>query len=514
MQGASTAEDVMSVFHFYARKGLYRHLSSAAATYLSKLPSLHVCAFFQAVGTLLEGAAITDAIRALNALGGRRELALATAHALHYAHSQSLRSDTDATATLARTIESESSRAAPQALVTAGYFLLMAGEHNQARIYADKAMAAGAASSTAAAADDDDFGFADAPAPAATASGGDAATFPASAAVLRAWIDVQCGRESYARKANEWLDRASTASNASASALEAGLCRAAFLQSRGKLDAASAILEGLRASHAWFAAVLTERACILLSCPDAALAASARPLISQAIAQDATFLEASRLAAFDALVNDARPSATASKVEDLFSLISANEPRNTRVMQEVSRFVSRTCGRNPACLAVCCKLSTKAVELSSRNNTEVLAQLGYVKLLQGRHAEALEDMEAAYKLDAANTPALHGSIRAKIAAGNLADLHNQLEFLSMSDSGIPGEKLAVCLLQALLAVREENEKAVPLLQEAVSQFALAAKDCTPYAAVSAIDLDALHEIVAALLVYAPFTPSIITDFVH
>ena len=97
----------MSVFHFYARKGLYRHLSSAAATYLSKLPSLHVCAFFQAVGTLLEGAAITDAIRALNALGGRRELALATAHALHYAHSQSLRSDTDATATLARTIESE-----------------------------------------------------------------------------------------------------------------------------------------------------------------------------------------------------------------------------------------------------------------------------------------------------------------------------------------------------------------------------------------------------------------------
>ena len=497
----------MSVFHFFARKSLYRHMSSAAAVYLSKLPSMHICAFFQAVGTLLEGGAITDAIRALNALGGRRELALATAHALHYAHSQSLRSDTDATATLARTIESEASRAAPQALVTAGYFLLMAGEHNQARSYADKAMATGAAaSSTTAAADDDDFGFADSPAPAPAASSGDAASFPASAAVLRAWIDVQCGRESYARKAHEWLDRAATASNAAASALEAGLCRAAFLQSRGKLDAASAILETLRSSHAWFAAVLTERACILLSCPDASLAATARPLIAQAIAQDATFLESARLAAFDALMNEARPSTCVSKVEDLFALITANEPRNMRVMQEVSRFVSRTCGRNSACLAVCHKLSIKAVELTGRTNTECLAQLGYVKLLQGRHAEALEDMEAAYKLDAANMPALHGAIRSKISAGNLTDLHNQLEFLSMSDSGIPGEKLAVCLLQALLAVRGENEKAVPLLQEAVSQFALTVKDCTPYAAVSAIDPDALHEVVVALLVYAGSEP--------
>ena len=497
----------MSVLHFYARKGLYRHMSSAAATYASKLPSLHICAFFQAVGTLLEGGAVTDAIRALNALGGRRELALATAHALLYAHSQSLRSDTDATGKLAKTIESEVSRAAPHSFVTAGYFLLMAGDHNQARIYADKAMAASStASPSATAGDDDDFGFAEAPAPALASSGADPSSFPAAAAVLRAWVDVQCGRESYARKANEWLDKAATASNAAASALEAGLCRVAFFQSRGKLDAATSILAALRSSHSWFTAVLTEHAGLLLSSPDAVLAANARPLISQAIAQDATFLEAARLAAFDALLNEPRPSICATKVEDLSALIFANEPRNMSIMHEVSKFVGRMCGRNAACLSVCNKLSTKAVELSARSNTEHLSQLGYVKLLQGRFSDALLDMESAYKLDAANTYALYGGIRAKISAGTLSDLHNQLEFLSMSDSGIPGEKLAVTLLQSLLAVREESEKAVKLLQEVVSLFSVAAQECTPYAAVNLVDQDALHEVVTCLLVYAGSEP--------
>ena len=130
------------------------------------------------------------------------------------------------------------------------------------------------------------------------------------------------------------------------------------------------------------------------------------------------------------------------------------------------------------------------------NLLRYLSQLGYVKLLEGRHADSLADSEAAYKLDAANTSALYEGIRAKIAAGNLTDLQNQLEFLSMSDSGIPGEKLAVSLLQALLAVREESDKAVPLLQEAVSQFALASQGCTPYASVHVIDHDALHEAIS------------------
>ena len=198
MLAASTAEDVMSVLYYYARKGFYRHMSSAAATYASKLPSLHICPFFQAVGTLLEGAAVTDAIRALNALGGRRELALAVAHALLHAHSQSARSDADATSKLTKTIESEVGRAASQSFVTAGYFLLMAGDYNQARIYADKAMSSGgAAPAAAAAAEDDDFGFASSPTAPAAPSGGDSSNFPATAAVLRAWIDVQCGRESY-----------------------------------------------------------------------------------------------------------------------------------------------------------------------------------------------------------------------------------------------------------------------------------------------------------------------------
>ncbi len=125
-----------------------------------------------------------------------------------------------------------------------------------------------------------------------------------------------------------------------------------------------------------------------------------------------------------------------------------------------------------------------------------MSQLGYVKLLEGRHADSLADSEAAYKLDAANTSALYEGIRAKIAAGNLTDLQNQLEFLSMSDSGIPGEKLAVSLLQALLAVREESDKAVSLLQEVVSQLALASQSCTPFASVLLIDHDALHEAIS------------------
>ncbi len=323
------------------------------------------------MGILLEGAAVTDAIRALNALASRRELSLAVAHALLHAHSQSARSDTDATAKLTKTIESEIAHASPQSFVTAGYFLLMASDYNQARIYSDKAMSSNAgAALSAATAPEDDFGFADAPAPAPAASAGDSSSYPASAAVLRAWVDVQCGRESFARKANEWLDKAAVASNAAASALEAGLCRASFLQSRSKHDAASAILEGLRSSHAWFTAVLTEHATLLLSGSDSALAASARTYISQASAQDPTFLEGSRLAAFDALVNEARPSTCVSKVEDLSALIFANEPRNAHIMHSVSKFVSRACGRSPACLAVCNKLSAKAVELTARSNTE------------------------------------------------------------------------------------------------------------------------------------------------
>ncbi len=135
-----------------------------------------------------------------------------------------------------------------------------------------------------------------------------------------------------------------------------------------------------------------------------------------------------------------------------------------------------------------------------------MSQLGYVKLLEGRYADALADSEAAYKLDAANTSALHDGIRAKIAAGNLSDLHNQIEFLSMSDSGIPGEKLAVAVLQALLAVREESDRAVPLLQDAISQFAVAAQSCPPHTLVNVIDIDALHEMITSLLVFSGSEP--------
>lgn len=232
-----SALDNQALLHFFARKGFYRHIQIFAQRILAKKGSDPTFTFWYAAGLLLEGST-NDAIRALRGLQGKREVALACHHSVHYMNKNAAMPDISAMQEAERGILTESARGTNEALILAAYFLLISGDHTTARKYVDRIIEG--TNNAPASGGDDDFGFAD-DTPAKPAA---PVAVPAIAFCLRGWIDATCGREAQSRRALEWFEKARTASDGGTCDLETRLGKANFLQARGKL--AEAVRGGAR----------------------------------------------------------------------------------------------------------------------------------------------------------------------------------------------------------------------------------------------------------------------------
>eukprot|EP00741_Cyanophora_paradoxa_P023819 tig00021623_g23008.t1 len=437
------SSDVLALVNFYAREGLYRHLQTVCSEVLKKRAGEPTLMFWRAYGMVMEGS-VNEGIREYEQLLNRKEIALAVYAGLAHAHQNSRTVDREALRDMQSRMQAEERVAPEKALLQAATLLWHTKSFDKARDYANLAhqQAQGAS---------------------------------AQALILRGWIDLTCGKQSYADRAMEYFDKALDASAPSSSPvgdapaprkkeLEALLGKAKCLELKGQYAPALDVLTQVVVSYGWFQPALTEKAKILLAMNnwEEALETAQRVL-----ANDGQNIEALRVAVTFVLVREARYSVAAARAADLLDAIDRLEPKNAILYTTVARPLARIAGRNAAVLQHTEAMLDRARKISP-DSAEVLTEYATQLLMTGNLQEAAKAFRQASKVDETSTGALYGVIKCQILSGSLEDAAQQLEFLSEIQQSF-GKSPDMALLSAMLAWRKERnaEQAGQHLKEAL-----------------------------------------------
>ncbi|KAM7154070.1 tetratricopeptide repeat protein 21B isoform 5-T5 [Macrochelys suwanniensis] len=162
-----------ALISYYCQEGYFRHVQEAANEGLKKFGNHPVFLFYRAYGMMMEGH-VKEAIRELESIKNKQEVSLCTMMALIYAHKQSSNPDRDAILELDAKMKEQRKTAGQQALYFAGLFLWHLGRQDKAREYVDRMI---------------------------KVSNGNK-----EGLILKAWLDLTCGKEAYIKKAVKYFD--------------------------------------------------------------------------------------------------------------------------------------------------------------------------------------------------------------------------------------------------------------------------------------------------------------------
>ncbi|GAB5360001.1 hypothetical protein AAMO2058_000589800, partial [Amorphochlora amoebiformis] len=158
----------------------------------------------------------------------------------------------------------------------------------------------------------------------------------------------------------------------------------------------------------------------------------------------------------------------AESVNTIRKALSSREPKNHKVLANLSKLVSRMSGGNKTLLRVSIRLINKAIHINP-DNAEYISELAYQERLNGDPRSALETYGRALKADEGYMPALHGRIRCKVELGKLKEAAEELEFMGdVSEDGEATSVLEIAIIRAILARKYHNNerKAIQALDTA------------------------------------------------
>uniref|UniRef100_A0A663ESB3 Tetratricopeptide repeat protein 21B n=1 Tax=Aquila chrysaetos chrysaetos TaxID=223781 RepID=A0A663ESB3_AQUCH len=367
---------IQALLNYYCQEGYFHHVRAAADEALGRVGSDPVFLFYRAYGPILHLFSLGDiqeGIRQLESIKNKQEVSLCTMMALIYAHKKSPNPDRDAILELDAKMKEQRKTAGQQALYFAGLFLWHLGREDKAREYVDRMI---------------------------KVSGGGK-----EGLILKAWLDLTCGKETHIKKAVKYFDEALQEGHD----VFALLGKAQYFEVRqnysGALETVNQIIKMKLqlALQDWEQAVETAH---------------------RLLQKDAFNLEAIRMEALHYLCREGNIS-------------------------EVSLFISR--------------LLTS--DLAS-DNAEFATELGYQMILQGKEKEALKWYKTAMTLDETSVSALTGIIRCQLMQGQLEDAEQQLEFLNEIQQSI-GKSGELSFLRAVLAMKKHKrqEEVISLLND-------------------------------------------------
>ncbi|KFZ59503.1 Tetratricopeptide repeat protein 21B, partial [Antrostomus carolinensis] len=404
-----------ALLNYYCQEGYFQHVRAAADEALGRLGSDPVFVFYRAYGALRAGD-IQEAIRQLESIKNKQDVSLCTMMALIYAHKKSPNPDRDAILELDAKVKEQRKTAGQRALYFAGLFLWHLGREDKAREYVDRMI---------------------------KVSGGGK-----EGLILKAWLDLTCGKETHSKKAVKYFDEALQEGND----VFALLGKAQYFEVRhnysGALETVNQIIANfpnfILALQDWEQAVETAH---------------------RLLEKDALNLEAIRMEALHFLCREGNLSEASARLGDLIKALDRLEPRNSQLFCKMALAFSRTCGRNQLILQHTQKLVERASDLAS-DNAEFATELGYQMILQGKVKEALKWYKTALTLDETSVSALTGIIRCQLIQGQLEDAEQQLEFLKEIQQSI-GKSGELSFLRAVLAMKKHKrqEEVIALLND-------------------------------------------------
>uniref|UniRef100_A0A8C0BR62 Tetratricopeptide repeat protein 21B n=1 Tax=Buteo japonicus TaxID=224669 RepID=A0A8C0BR62_9AVES len=357
-----------ALLNYYCQEGYFHHVRAAADEALGRVGSDPVFLFYRAYG----------ALRTENKVCfGTPGLSLIKTF-----------SDRDAILELDAKMKEQRKTAGQQALYFAGLFLWHLGREDKAREYVDRMI---------------------------KISGGGK-----EGLILKAWLDLTCGKETHIKKAVKYFDEALQEGHD----VFALLGKAQYFEVRQNYSGALETVNQIIANFPNFVPAFIKKMKLQLALQDWEQAVETAHRLLQ---KDALNLEAIRMEALHYLCRE-------GNISEL-------------ILQHTQTLVE------------------KASDLAS-DNAEFATELGYQMILQGKEKEALKWYKTAMTLDETSVSALTGIIRCQLMQGQLEDAEQQLEFLNEIQQSI-GKSGELSFLRAVLAMkkRKRQEEVIALLND-------------------------------------------------
>uniref|UniRef100_A0A8B9P2D9 Tetratricopeptide repeat domain 21B n=1 Tax=Apteryx owenii TaxID=8824 RepID=A0A8B9P2D9_APTOW len=390
----------LALLNYYCQEGYFQHVRAAAEEALARLGSDPVLLFYRAYGALRAGEAALGAAPGLRggSAGPRRsEPGGGSRQGLLPSQKSAAAADRDAILELDAKMKEQRKTAGQQALYYAGLFLWHLGREDKAREYVDRMIK--------------------------VSNGGK------EGLILKAWLDLTCGKETHIKKAVKYFDEALQEGND----VFALLGKAQYFEVRQNYSGALETVNQIIANFPNFLPAFIKKMKLQLALQDWEQAVETAHRLLQ---KDTLNLEAIRMEALHYLCREGNISE-----------------------------VSLLCGRNQLILQHTQTLVERAFGLAS-DNAEFATELGYQMILQGKVKEASKWYKTAMTLDETSVSALTGIIRCQLTQGQLEDAEQQLEFLNEIQQSI-GKSGELSFLRAVLAMKKHKrqEEVIPLLND-------------------------------------------------
>lgn len=459
-------ETTLALIRHYCYEKYHNHAVNAAAAAQRRF-SDPVYTFLHAYAILMQDQ-IHDATVELDTIRESRDVSLCTMMALVFAEKKKTNPDREVIQELDAKVKEDRKSASPKSLYYAGMFLWLLGRNDKAREYIERMIKISNGSK--------------------------------EGIILKAWIDVTSGKDTYARKAGKYFDEGLK----ERTDVFGLMGKAQFYEYRQNYSGALEMVNQVIVSFPTFLPALSKKMKLLLSLQDWEQTVDAAHRLLQ---KDKNNPEALRMLALHSLCRDGEVTESLKLLSNLVSCLDVVEPRNPELFYRMSLVFARVCGRNEKVLEQTFRMVEKAFSVAS-GDADFATEMGYQMVLQGKIKEAMKWYKNAMSLDETSVTALTGKIHCQLIEGHFQDAEQQLEFLTEIQQSI-GKSGELMYLRAVLAVKKRRppEEVIGLLNDAVD---------THFSALQGLPLgveyfeklnpDFLLEIVKEYLALCPATP--------
>ncbi|XP_029461519.1 tetratricopeptide repeat protein 21B isoform X2 [Rhinatrema bivittatum] len=415
----------LALINYYCQERYFYHVQIAANECLKKYGSDSVVLFFRAYGMLMQDQ-VQESIREFEFIKENPDVSLCSLMALIYAHKKSSNPDREAIQELDAKMKESRRSAGQKALYFAGLFLWHLGRHDKAREYVDRMIKISNGSK--------------------------------EGLILKAWLDMTCGREAYAKKAVKYFDEGMQ----DGKDIFAMLGKAQYCEMRQNYSGALEIVNQIIINYPNFIPAFIKKMKLQLALQDWEQTLETAQRLLQ---KDSHNVEALQMLALYYLCREGNIDEATTKLGDLIKALDQFEPQNAHLFYKMSLAFSRMCERNQLILQQTQTLVERAYGLAA-HDAEIATEFGYQMILQGKVKDALKWYKAAITLDETSVSALTGIIRCQLIEGQLQDADQQLEFLAEIQQSI-GKSGELSYLRAVLAMKrhKRQEEVIHLLND-------------------------------------------------
>ncbi|XP_033624164.1 tetratricopeptide repeat protein 21B-like isoform X1 [Asterias rubens] len=424
---ADTDSATLAAVSYYCQEKLYRHMQTVALEAIKKYGTDPVLLFFKAYGLILEDR-LAEGMRELEGIKDKPDLVLCTTMALMYSHKRCKTVDREAVQELDTRLKEERKHAGEKGLYFAAMFLWHTGRHDKAREYVDRMLKLSQGAK--------------------------------EGQVLRGWIDLTCGRDTFVKKSGKYFEDALSGASKNVEAL---IGKSRYFTLRHNYSGALDLINQAVVSYPGFMPALIEKMRLLMALQDWEQTVETA---QRALSQQSSCIEAVRMEILYLLCREGNYEEAVQRLGELIQLLDRFEPKNAYIFWHLSLVYCRVCGRNQQVLQQTSSMVERAVSLEAKN-AEFKTEVGYELLLQNKPRDAMKYYRSAMKQDETSVTALTGIIKCQLLEDHLDDAEQQLEFLSEIQESI-GKSADILFLRAVLARKrgKTTEEVVTLLNEA------------------------------------------------